>query len=424
MPVSEPPVSEPAGREDAPEDAPEDAIVVEDVVADSDPVARDEAVTERITAEEAGTDPAPPTAPTAPSFSTPPPTTPYSSTPGSVPPAPPAVGYGSSVPGSAPTPPPAPVPPTAPVPPSGGFGSTPPGGPGYGSTPPGGPGYGSTPPGAPPSYGQPVNAGGYGGQPPAPYGAPPVPPGGRFNGFGLAAMIVGIFGFLLAFVPFAGWGGVFFGVIGLILGIVGLIVKNVRRTMALIGTIVSGVAIIAAIVMQVIYVNVLVVAPINDAFDDFDNYTVTPAPLPTDEDDPFTSTPDPIPSDDVITAKFGQQVEYDDGVTMTVSTPAPLTPSASTVGADQAANIVVTITITNGSSTELTPFVLSTVTSKGTDASLIADPSQDLEVLPPTDPIAPGASVTFKEAWSVADPTDITYDTSPGFSYQSTVFTF
>ena len=221
--------------------------------------------------------------------------------------------------------------------------------------------------------------------------------------------------------PLAGWGGIFFGVVGLVLGIIGLVLKNLRKLLAAIGTVVSALAVIAAIIMQIIYITAIF-APINSAIDEFNDYT--PPPIPSFTSEPFSPTPDPIPSDDTISATYGQQIVYDDKVAMTVSAPAPFTPSSSAIASqDQAASIVVTVTIVNGSSTDLTPFVLSSVTSGGVDGSIIADPGQNIGVLPPTDTIPAGGTLTFQEAWSVADPNDITYMTSPSFSYQQATFT-
>ena len=63
------------------------------------------------------------------------------------------------------------------------------------------------------------------------------------NGLGIASMVVGIISVLLSC---CGAGG-FLGVIGLGLGIAGLAMKNKEKVMAIVGTTLSGLAIIAAI---------------------------------------------------------------------------------------------------------------------------------------------------------------------------------
>ena len=117
-------------------------------------------------------------------------------------------------------------PPSDPYGPSGGSSALPPSGPGYG-----GPGYGD-PQGQPgaPGYGSPPGYGGAGyGSPPG-YGGPgygdPGYGGGyerpKRNGFGIAALILGILALLTAFIPVLGlFLAIPFGLAALVLGFLG-----------------------------------------------------------------------------------------------------------------------------------------------------------------------------------------------------------
>jgi hypothetical protein len=75
----------------------------------------------------------------------------------------------------------------------------------------------------------------------------------RRSGLGIAALVLGIAGFVLAWIPFASYAAIGLGGIGLLLGILALAMRNHRGGIAIAGTIVSGVALLAAILMTVLY---------------------------------------------------------------------------------------------------------------------------------------------------------------------------
>jgi hypothetical protein len=89
-------------------------------------------------------------------------------------------------------------------------------------------------------------------QPVAPVYAP-APTAQPKNGFGLAALIIGIIALVGAFIPFLNFGAWFLGLIGLIFGIIGLVAKNRPRGRAIAGTIISVIAIILSIVLAITY---------------------------------------------------------------------------------------------------------------------------------------------------------------------------
>jgi hypothetical protein len=111
-------------------------------------------------------------------------------------------------------------------------------------TPPPPPPYGAPPTFAPPQYGAPQ----YGG----PVSGPPR------NGFGVAALVLGILGLVSFFTIF---GGIVLGILGLIFGILGR--KRAKRNeatnggMALAGAICGGIGLVGAIAYLILIVAVL-----------------------------------------------------------------------------------------------------------------------------------------------------------------------
>lgn len=75
----------------------------------------------------------------------------------------------------------------------------------------------------------------------------------RGNGYGIAALVLGIVAILGAFIPFLNYVCIPLAAIGLILGIVGLLVKHRPRGAAIAGLILSVIALILSIIMVTIY---------------------------------------------------------------------------------------------------------------------------------------------------------------------------
>jgi hypothetical protein len=82
--------------------------------------------------------------------------------------------------------------------------------------------------------------------------APPAP-AKRTNGFGIAALILGILATIGAIIPILNYGAWFLGLIGLVLGIVGLVAKDRARGTAITGTILSALGIILSIILSIAY---------------------------------------------------------------------------------------------------------------------------------------------------------------------------
>lgn len=122
--------------------------------------------------------------------------------------------------------------------------------PAYGAPPP--PAYGAPPPqayGPPQGYGPPQAYG------PAP-GYPAAPVGQQTNGLAVAALVVGVIALVICWVPFV---GALTGIVGLGLGIAAL-VRSSRlggngRGAAVAGTVLSGLALLAGIVITSIAIS-------------------------------------------------------------------------------------------------------------------------------------------------------------------------
>lgn len=113
--------------------------------------------------------------------------------------------------------------------------------------------------------------------------SPPSAP--RSNGFGLAALILGIVAILGAAFPIINIFSAILAVIGLILGIVGLTRTGAPKGTSIAGTIISGVAIVIVIISSIIVS--LGLAVLDEAIDEPGpiEETVEPLPVPDDETD-------------------------------------------------------------------------------------------------------------------------------------------
>lgn len=283
------------------------------------------------------------------------------------------------------------------------------------------PAYGTTPPpSAPqPAYGAPQQPYGaqsqqpYGGQQ-APYGAAPTgapaygrspqsPQGG--NGLGIASIVVGGVGLLLSFVGF----GAILAIVGLVLGIIALVKKKGARMLALIGTIVSGLGVLIGIAVVIVglVIGLASVQAVNDSL---------PTSGSIDSGDSGSADSDTSAENNA----FGDTFTYDDGIAVTVSAPEAYTPGEYSSGADQAASVVFTVTIENGTDANFEPMPYETATSGGVEASKVYD--SDIESSPTT-VVPAGQTITYRIVFSVADADQIVFQMSPSFDYDDVVFT-
>lgn len=137
---------------------------------------------------------------------------------------------------------------------------------------------------------------------------------------------------------------------------------------------------------------------------------------------PAEQTPPPI---DNLIKQFGDVVTYEDGLSVSVSDPSDFAPTEYAAGNDQTYNIVLGFTVTNGTNEVIDPFFGVSVSSGGVEASQIFDmdnPAGDINFSPDTS-VLPGQTVSWNLAFSISDPEAITVDFSPGFEWESAVFT-
>lgn len=139
--------------------------------------------------------------------------------------------------------------------------------------------------------------------------------------------------------------------------------------------------------------------------------TATPSEEPTSPATPSNLT-------------FGQSYKYRDGLQITVSKPKSFQPSESAAGGEGAASHeTFTITIVNGTAANYDASLFSTTAQSGnTEASEVIDADNGLDGAPSTT-LIPGRESKFKIGYGVADPQDIVLEVSPGFDYDSVIFT-
>lgn len=249
--------------------------------------------------------------------------------------------------------------------------------------------------------------------------APATAPAAKPNVLGIIALAVAAVGFIFACIPGALIVGWVLLPIAFVLSIVALFLKG-RKWPAIAGLIVS---IVGTIVGVVVFFTV-VSTSFGEAFQELDGAIAEASEaaeeLPEVEEPAEEAEPEPVGN-----LAFGDTMIWEDNVELTVSAPEGYTPSEYAAGAGFPNNIVFTMTITNNSSENLDPVPYERLSSGGQEASQIYDFTGDGEDvgIPPTTTILPGQSVTWRSAWSVADPNSLTMQVSPSFEYEDAVFT-
>ena len=249
--------------------------------------------------------------------------------------------------------------------------------------------------------------------------APATAPATKPHVLGIIALAVAVVGFIFACIPGALIVGWILLPIAFVLSLVTLFLKG-RKWPAIAGLIVS---IVGTIVGAVVFFAV-VSTTFGQAFEELDGVIVEASEAAEDipEVDEPAEEAEPVP---ISNLAFGDTMIWEDGVELTVSAPEGYTPSEYAAGADFPNNIAFTMTIVNNSSENLDPLPYERLSSGGQEASQIFDLSGDGEDvgIPPTTVILPGQSVTWKTAWSVADPNSLTMQVSPSFEYEDAIFT-
>lgn len=262
--------------------------------------------------------------------------------------------------------------------------------------------YGQQPYGAQQAYGQPAAYGSY----------TPVAPK-KANVLGLVALGVAVLGVIGVCIPFVTLIGFVLLVIAFILSIVSFFLAGQQKWP---GFVALGLSVLGGIIAGVVLLVSIFVGLANSVPDVSDSSS----------DWPESSEEELAPSDPPADASgFGETFVYDDGVELTVSAPAPYTPTELAAGATYPDNVYFTVTLKNSSDAPVDVFAFGELVSAGEYGSSIFDfdgPQGEIS-LPPTETVEPGGTLTWVEAWSVADPASLTYTISPGFDYDDAVFT-
>ncbi|WP_238476294.1 DUF2510 domain-containing protein [Agromyces mariniharenae] len=257
------------------------------------------------------------------------------------------------------------------------------------------------------------------GMPVATLEQPSAAPSTKPHVLGIIALVVAAIGFIFACIPGALIVGWILLPVAFILSIVAFFLKGAKWP-AITALVVS---VVGTIVGVVVFLTV-VTTSFSEAFEDIDGAIAEASEAAEEAAVPDDTLDDPVP-DAVGNLAFGDTMTWEDGVSLTVSAPEGYSPTETALGADQANNLLFTITITNNSSANLEPLAYSQLSSGGLEGSQIFDtgsPVGDVGASPST-VILPGQSVSWKEAWSVADPASLTMQIAPSWDYEDAIFT-
>lgn len=154
---------------------------------------------------------------------------------------------------------------------------------------------------------------------------------------------------------------------------------------------------------------------------------VTPQAKASDPEASQAATPEdtvapPAPEDDGVNA-FGETFTWADNVSISISAPAPYTPTEYAAGTvDGQETVVFEYVLTNNSDKNLEPLIWATASSGGVEASGVFDVEAGLDFAPTT-VLLPTQTIKWKQAYSVADVANITMQVNVGFDYDDAIFT-
>ncbi|WP_238476295.1 DUF2510 domain-containing protein [Agromyces mariniharenae] len=256
----------------------------------------------------------------------------------------------------------------------------------------------------------------------------------RSNAYGIGALTAALVGFVLIRLPFEipAFVGVALLLVGLVIAIIAIVVIG-REWRAVTALVVSIIGLATSIIAFTIGALSVIPATLDEMSggvptSDVQQPTVEPEPESTAEPDEIE---DPVKGDfpGMIAptspgVPFGQTMSWEDGVTMTVTPPEPYVPTEFATGGG-ANNVVFALTITNGSPGPINLLTYSQVTSAGQPGSIVYDVLDSGEEISaePSGVLEPGQSVTWREAWAVADPNAITLLDSPTVDHVEVTFT-
>jgi hypothetical protein len=152
--------------------------------------------------------------------------------------------------------------------------------------------------------------------------------------------------------------------------------------------------------------------------------SATPSTTATQAAETTTAAPPPTTSAAAKYAKFGDTYTWKDGVSITISAPAPYTPANRyTTIAPGTSGLSFTVTIVNSSTAEYNPGMFHASAQSGNvEADQIFDSAGGLGGQPET-VVLPTREVSFPIGFAVTNPADIVMQVSPGYSYKDSIFT-
>lgn len=138
---------------------------------------------------------------------------------------------------------------------------------------------------------------------------------------------------------------------------------------------------------------------------------------------PATEEPAEEAPADNLPLVFGETATWDNNVSISVSEPVAFQPTEYAAGMVEGhTSVVFEFVLTNNSGENYEPLIYNTATSGGVDAPGIFDVEKGIDFAPTT-VVLPGKTIKWKEAYSVADASDITLEVSAGFEYASAIYT-
>lgn len=119
---------------------------------------------------------------------------------------------------------------------------------------------------------------------------------------------------------------------------------------------------------------------------------------------------------------FGQTFTWEDGLAVTVTTPAAYTPSEGREVAGANAYLRLTITIKNGTSAEFDPaLAIDRMQSGSTEAESIIDSPQGITG-GPSITLLPGRDIVYDVAYGVEDPADLVFQFAPDWDHADAIY--
>jgi hypothetical protein len=147
--------------------------------------------------------------------------------------------------------------------------------------------------------------------------------------------------------------------------------------------------------------------------------TAEPAPAESEPAEPAPAEEEPAQDG---TATFGETYTWEDGLAVTIGNPEPWTAPDYWEPTAGESYLVFDVTLVNGSDATYEDYFMTTMQSGNTEAyEEIA--SEDGIEGPPMTPLLAGREAVFRILYRVTDPTDLVMSVTPGFDYESVIFT-